>query len=445
MLLQTNEKARAVFFFDQSEIVGQLLFPEFESMLDGFVPAKEWALRTMHGAYVEINHRLCVTSVVFFLIGFDDHGWVDGSWNMPLAELARRGQAGPDLGAGPIRMACTSQSPMPLFSHMLWEPEMKGRTNPLGLLRKAVSHNRLGVCFVDDGSTPPPAPAHNPNDDLVSAMEERMQSVLSQHLNDKRDNGLKDVLQKVMDEQARIPTLVPSTEDHKEHIALLEQALADRDAKLRQMEDLQAELDTQISLSREKYEAQQKKTEGLRDYYEHKLGRLQQEQSALAAQSGLGEKDLEAAVAEATQEFAEILQRKEIELMYRSEREEQLLQQLKRLQDEVASLRNDTTVDYLQNMVKAGLSFISFQPGANALQVKLEELDSFMASPSAFVARSLGVSEVVYKIWLAHYTVPVCSAQDADGPCNTSVARVDDPKSFVLGSSDRCPKHRTGR
>ena len=69
MLLLSTEKARAVYFFDQAEIVGQLLLPEFESMLDGFVPSKEWALRTMQAAYVEINHRLLITAAVFLKWG----------------------------------------------------------------------------------------------------------------------------------------------------------------------------------------------------------------------------------------------------------------------------------------------------------------------------------------------------------------------------------------
>ena len=141
MLLLSTEKARAVYFFDQAEIVGQLLPPEFESMLDGFVPSKEWALRTMQAAYVEINHRLLITAAVFFKVGFDDHGWIDGSWNMPLADRPNAAKQAPDLGAGPIHMASFSQCPIDLYKQLLWDPEVKGRQNHLGQLKSRLTQS----------------------------------------------------------------------------------------------------------------------------------------------------------------------------------------------------------------------------------------------------------------------------------------------------------------
>lgn len=439
MLLLTTEKARAVYFFDQTEIVGQLLLPEFESMLDGFVPSKEWALRTMQAAYVEINHKLLITSAVFFKVGFDDHGWIDGSWNMPLADLAKRGQAGPDLGAGPIHMANFSQCPVDLYKHMLWDPEVKGRQNHLGQLKKAVSRNRLGVCFVDDGQE-----EANKSDHLVAAMGEHLQSVLHQHLNQRDDSGIKNVLAKVIDEQARIPTLVPSTEDLKERLESLEQQLLERDEQLNKLTSQLEEYKEQIALLSEQNLSLTNKSEGLRNYYEHKLIRIEQQQLSLAAQAQLSttsDSEIAAAVHEATQDFAELLQRKEIELLYHGEREEQLLNQL-REQTEHAASSQEVIAEYLQMLIDHGVRFVHYRAGLAPMQIPVGELPEFLASASAYAAQKLGVSEALYSQWLNHFLMPVCTATTPEGPCSANIYRVEDPRHFISGVSDCCAAHQ---
>jgi hypothetical protein len=438
MLLLTTEKARAVYFFDQAEIVGQLLLPEFESMLDGFVPSKEWALRTMQAVYVEINHRLIITSAVFFKVGFDEQGWVDGSWNMPLADIARHGQAGPDLGAGPIRMATFSQCPIELYKHLLWEPEVKGRQNHLGQLKKAVSRNRLGVCFVANDQDDPNRP-----EKLVAAMGERLQTVLHQHLNERDDSGIKNVLAKVIDEQARIPTLVPSTEDLQERVEILEQTLQERDEQLSKITHQLAEAEQQRAQAAEHIAALTNKADGLRNYYEHKLIRIEQQQLSLAAQAQLSaasNTEIASAVHEATQDFAELLQRKEIELLYRSEREEQLINQLRDHNEHTAA--HEGIFDYLQMLVDHGVRFVHYRAGLAPMQIPVGELGEFLASATAYAAQKLGVTEAVYSSWLNHYLMPVCTANTPGGPCAVSIYRVEEPRHFIAGVSDCCAEHQ---
>lgn len=439
MLLLTTEKARAVYFFDQAEIVGQLLFPEFESMLDGFVPSKEWALRTMQAVYVEINHRLLITAAVFFKVGFDDHGWIDGSWNMPLADIAKRSQLGPDLGAGLIRMATFTQCPLELYKQLLWDPEIKGRQNHLGQLKKAVSRNKLGVCFVDDGQ----AAEADKSDNLVTAMGERLQTVLHQHLNQRDDSGIKNVLAKVIDEQARIPTLVPSTEDLKERLEVLEQALQERDEHLAKLDNQLAQSNTQITQLTEQNVALTNKAEGLRNYYEHKLIRIEQQQLSLATQTQLStasNAEIAAAVHEATQDFAELLQRKEIELLYRGEREDELLSQLR--EQGANSAAQEGILEYLQMLVDHGVRFVHYRAGLPPMQIPVGELGEFLASATAYAAQKLGVTEALYTSWLNHYLMPVCAASTPDGPCAASIYRVEEPRHFIIGVSDCCAEHQ---
>ena len=152
-------------------------------------------------------------------------------------------------------------------------------------------------------------------------MGERLQTVLHQHLNQRDDTGIKNVLAKVIDEQARIPTLVPSTEDLKERVELLEQIVLERDEQLTAVQQQLALTQQQLAQATEQAQALTNKAEGLRNYYEHKLIRMEQQQLSLAAQAQLsvaGDSEIAAAVHEATQDFAELLQRKEIELLYRT-------------------------------------------------------------------------------------------------------------------------------
>jgi hypothetical protein len=407
-------------------------------MLDGFVPSKEWALRTMQAVYIEINHRLLITSAVFFKVGFDDHGWVDGSWNMPLADIARRGQAGPDLGAGPIRIATFTQCPLELYKHLLWDPEVKGRQNHLGQLKKAVSRNRLGICFVADAQDDPSKP-----DNLVAAMGERLQNVLHQHLNERDDSGIKNVLAKVIDEQARIPTLVPSTEDLKERLEQLEQTLSERDEQLTKLENQCAQAAQQLTQLTEQNTALNNKAEGLRTYYEHKLIRIEQQQLSLAVQTQLGatsNTEIAAAVHEATQDFAELLQRKEIELLYRGEREEQLLNQLRDQNEHPAA--HEGILDYLQMLVDHGVRFVHYRAGLTPMQIPVGELGDFLVSATAYAAQKLGVTESLYSAWLNHYLMPVCTAITPGGPCAASIYRVEEPRHFLVGVSDCCAEHQ---
>ena len=59
----------AVMFFADQKISKQMLYPEFEAVLDGVVNIPEFTDQQMHAAYVLINPRLLVRSLVFFYIG----------------------------------------------------------------------------------------------------------------------------------------------------------------------------------------------------------------------------------------------------------------------------------------------------------------------------------------------------------------------------------------
>src|SRR5690606_11058396 len=101
-------------------------------------------------AYVLINPRLLLRAAVFFYLDFDENGAADKGWNLPLRNLADRAGRGPDLGAGPIRLACRSQCPVSWHQMHLWGPNLAPGQNDLVLLRDAVKRNHLGLLFDEE-------------------------------------------------------------------------------------------------------------------------------------------------------------------------------------------------------------------------------------------------------------------------------------------------------
>ena len=147
MFLHDTDKAQAVLFFGKEGISKELLYPELEALLEGFVPLEEWANSTQKAAYVEFNHQFVVTAAVFFTMAFDAKGAVDSGWNLPLLDMARTTAKGPDLGAGAIRIACASQCPIAYFKDWLWDPDMDPEGPQFKQIKRSLKRNRLGVHF----------------------------------------------------------------------------------------------------------------------------------------------------------------------------------------------------------------------------------------------------------------------------------------------------------
>ncbi|MFZ3183559.1 MAG: chromosome partitioning protein ParA [Pseudomonas sp.] len=139
-----------MFFSERGGICKEMLFAEFEALLDGVVNMPEYADQQMRMAYLLINPRLLVRSAVFFYLDFDEKGAADSGWNIPLRHLAENAGRGPDLGAGPIRLACRSQCPVSWHQMHLWDPSLSPGHNDLALLRDAVKRNHMGLLVEDD-------------------------------------------------------------------------------------------------------------------------------------------------------------------------------------------------------------------------------------------------------------------------------------------------------
>lgn len=134
----------AICFFGRKSILKEMRYSEFEAVLDGVVGITELANKEVNAAYLKINSSLQTHSVVTFQIAFDDRGFADEDWNIPLRHLSENAGPGPDLGAGPIRLACRSQCSVSWYQRELWEPNQRD-VDHFQLIRDAVKRNKLGL------------------------------------------------------------------------------------------------------------------------------------------------------------------------------------------------------------------------------------------------------------------------------------------------------------
>ena len=96
----SKELFEAIIFFGNKVVAKEMRYSEFEAVLDGVVGITELANREIYAAYVKITPSLKVHSLVTFQIEFNERGFADEDWNIPLRHLAENAGPGPDLGAG---------------------------------------------------------------------------------------------------------------------------------------------------------------------------------------------------------------------------------------------------------------------------------------------------------------------------------------------------------
>ncbi|MCR6651202.1 MAG: sodium:proton antiporter [Cellvibrionaceae bacterium] len=438
MFLLDTDKAQAVLFFGNEGVSKELLFPELEALLEGFVPLEEWANTAQKAVYVEFNHQFLATAVVFFTMSFDAKGAVDSSWNLPLLDMARTTAKGPDLGAGPVRITCATHCPIAYFKDWLWDPDM----NPDGVhfkqIQRSLKRNRLGVHFRSTRSTV---------EEGFSAQEaQRLEAHLSQHFSKQYEKALREQMSQLLEGQRlRIASMVS---DRDEAIQAMrgeyESRIEELQRRVEEGEVARTDLDKRNQELRLTIDGQMQKIEGLREYYEHKLRRLQgSESETLETVRVRLETEMQNRMRSATNELSELLKMKEVELLYRTEHEEQLQQEILRLRREHQASMLNSGDQFLESLSRKGVNFVTYQPGAGHITIPYSEMSLFLENPPAFTAAYCGVTEKQYLEWLRHYQTPVCAALDENGEmCCANLSRVTNPTEFVAGESDLCDTHR---
>ncbi|MCG8437998.1 MAG: chromosome partitioning protein ParA, partial [Pseudomonadales bacterium] len=144
--------SEAILFFDHRGISKSMLYSDFEAILDGMVGVPEFADKEVRGAYCVVTGQLKVRGLVLFTIDFDEDGMADTTWNVPLRHLVEHAAQGPDMGAGPVRLACRSQCPVAWHQDQLWDPGMKPGANDFIAIRDTIIErgSKMGLELDDD-------------------------------------------------------------------------------------------------------------------------------------------------------------------------------------------------------------------------------------------------------------------------------------------------------
>ncbi|MGE0623322.1 MAG: hypothetical protein AB7I04_24710 [Pseudomonadales bacterium] len=139
--------AEAVLLFDaeQSTIEREFTPVQFDALVAGDASLEEYAASVVRAAFVVVGAALSVRAAVFFKFSVDEAGNVDPNFNLPLRYLADHAGPGPDLGTGPIRLACRGRCSVPWHSVNLWEPREDAESGSIQIVQKAVWRNRLAL------------------------------------------------------------------------------------------------------------------------------------------------------------------------------------------------------------------------------------------------------------------------------------------------------------
>lgn len=438
-----------MFFSERGGICKQMFLPEFEALLDGVVNLPEFADQQMRVAYVLINPRLLIKALVFFYLDFDEKGAPDSGWNMPLQHLAEKAGRGPDLGAGPIRLACRSQCPVSWHQMHMWDPSLAPGQNDLILLRDAVKRNVLGILIEEEAPQAlAPERLQMASEDRWYTQEQAQESAEAQKNGDKLDQEHRlKTAQLIKQQRLRISSL---SRQHEEELAKLKLAHDEQNRALQvQIQGLQQALQQQEALNANLKQELATQAKNLQHSREEMSKQLQQlEQHGRSASDGLRaqlENELQAKVASAVIEYKEQIAIRDVELAYHDEQQARLTKEIERLKRERDELASQGGGQVLERLAKLGVVFVVYHPGAGHLTIALQDIAAYQDNPMAYVAAKCYVSEEQYRQWLAHYQQPSCEGLLSSGErCAIPIDRVDTPSRFIMGDSNCCARHKAG-
>lgn len=446
---------QGVLFFDGDNLVKEMLHVEFEAVLDQVVGLPDFAGQEVRACFVQINQRLQIVGAVFFLVEFDQRGYVNRSWNVPLLHLLDNAGRGPDLGAGRIRLACRSQCPIPWHARQLWDPDVEASVNLFAQMQAAVRRNRLGLPVEAE---PPTLELPTLTDAAEPARKTRKRRATATAAPAASVDQISQRLEKAHHEK-----IAALDEQHRLQLATLKSGMQEQVEQLRQRQ--QAQLNNAkeaLAESRKELLEERRRANQLKEQLERQVADFQnsreQAQRELAAERGSEEVrsqeiaaqlqqqfdlELRARVDQARVELKEMLDMREVELFYREEQLGNLREEIARLRQEREALLGHSGDRLLTRLVEGGVAFVAYHPGVEAMTIPAADIPRYLESPQAYVADKCFVSVDQYQQWLSHYDLPVCSAVMPDGAvCGEPLLKVERPSDYIPGESDCCPAHR---
>lgn len=419
MSLQHSGSHEAVFFMAGGKVTKRMLFSEFEAMLDGLGTLPEYADSPAFAVFAVISKTGKITSLVFFKIHFDGDGRADSSWNIPVERLSEISGEGPDLGDGPIRLACRAQCAINWHQNELWDPDPSGAD--FEALRATVEENRLRLVFEKEPEEIPVLDAVGDSDlghDMALEAEQRVKLarlLKEQRLRIRSLELQQNTVEEDVDREQRI-----IVQAYKNEIQELNRKVEQLRVSNEHLQDKLSSRNEQFIDLQDKVTGQAELVADLEDKLKHASAgeREQLEKQKLEAEMTL---------------LREQLDRKDMDLAYRDEREDQLLEEL----DELKSrLRQAGGTGVFETLKALDIVYVAYHPGAGHISMSANEVTEYAVNPIEFVAAKCSVTEEIYTQWLDHFENPACTE------CATPIEKVAFPNEFQPGSDDRCSDHK---
>jgi hypothetical protein len=460
--------AEAVLLLKDENIEKQMLFQEFETVLDGGVALTEFRNQACRALYLQVNESLHITACVLFVIDVDDAGNIPANWHLPFTQLTENAGKGPNLGAGAIRLTFSGQCSVPWHNNKLWSPD--DFPDVFILAQKAIADNRLQLSFenaeeedsfqlpVLDMDIYSQEQIDDRDIDMPFEVQSRIETdniqldaspdLMAQKWHLKFKSFEKDTQQKIKQlnqnthqEASRIREgyerrLLCVTEEYEKTVEEVTQQLTQVKVRLDVLSSQKKSLEEINQSQKQQIDLLQEKMELLRKQFEQKA---RQELQALTQKY----EDLHASnLKETNDKWQKEVEKKDEEIMYRHELVKQLRKDICDLRRDKIRLVNSGADKFLENLEKLGINFIAFHPGAGHMSIPLVDMSLYMESPIGYAANRCLVTEEHYRLWLQHYENPICRFQiSKEEVCGCRIKRVDVPKTFKGGASDRCVKH----
>ncbi|PIE40192.1 MAG: hypothetical protein CSA51_02180 [Gammaproteobacteria bacterium] len=382
-----EQSYEAVFFLKDHQVYRQMLKSEFEALLDGYVGFSDMVDTEAHIVYVVMDRQLCIQAMVFFLLYFDDEGRADPEWSVKIEELAHEGGPGPDLGCGPVRLACRSQCPIQWYQGELWDPVMKSGANDIVAINQAVRENRLGFELLSEAPGRPGEEAEEDTDDIpvLQAADDYVADMDAQTLADFED----DLLALSEGESGQRARLAGMIRTQRLKIRTLEGI---RQEQLEQMEhehrldaqrfrnDLQELKQTNARLQVLNEQLNKKLFERNEQYMVLQDRVMEQSNLVSELQRKLrGNENIEEERAEALQVRAELVSTRGVladlqhRLELKEEQEAELTEQIAVLKRQIDEMKNEDSL--FQRLHDLDVVFMSYHPGAGHVTVPFVEVN----------------------------------------------------------------------
>lgn len=412
---------QAVVFFEGDVLTKEMLHVEFEAVLDHVVGLVDFAGREVRACFLRIDGARRILGAVFFLVEFDDSGFVSRSWNIPLQHLLDKAGSGPDLGAGPIRLACRSQCPVAWHQRQLWDPQLERGDNTFDQLVDAVRRNRLGLPSAETSATALASSSPAALDD--GALMARFEQIEARHvlkLATLRSEQQREVEQLHRHYRAQLGQLGSSLEAAKQLL---------RDEKQRNRL-LQGRLGEQMDAVR-----------AVRRHGEAELARQADQTGTVEQLREQFALELKVSIERATAELHEMLDMREVELFYRDEQLTALRAETARLRKERDRLIQRGGQQLLGLLAENAVAFVAYPAAGDPITVPADAMAGYLDDPIGWLAERYGLEREHYAAWRRHCELPVCQLAGAE-PCGEPVDRIATPDRFISGISDRCERHR---